>query len=149
MKKDIYMKEAIKEAEKAYKKNETPIGAVIVKDGKIIASAHNQKERKKSALSHAELNVIKKASKKLKNWRLNDCEIYVTLEPCPMCASAIKQSRIKKVYIGTTNNSELNTKIIEQIFDNNDANGIVGYEYGILEKECSNLLKSFFKDKRK
>ena len=98
--KEYFMKQALKEAEKAYNKLEVPVGAIIVKDGKIIARAHNQKETKTDTTKHAEITVIQKASKKLKSWRLIDCEMYVTLEPCTMCAGAIINSRIKKVYIG-------------------------------------------------
>ena len=94
--KEYYMKQALKEAEKACKKLEVPVGAVIVKDGKIIAKAHNQKETKTDTTKHAEILAIQKASKKLESWRLIDCEMYVTLEPCPMCAGAIINSRIKK-----------------------------------------------------
>ncbi len=100
-KKEYFMKEALKEAKKAYKKLEVPVGTVIVKNGEIIARAYNQKESKKNATKHAEIIAIEKACKKIDNWRLNDCELYVTLEPCPMCAGAIMNSRIKKVYIGT------------------------------------------------
>ena len=98
--KEYFMKEALKEAEKAYEKLEVPVGAIIVKDGKIIARAYNQKESKTDTTKHAEILAIQKASKKLTSWRLIDCEMYVTLEPCTMCAGAIIHSRIKKVYIG-------------------------------------------------
>ncbi|MDE5540081.1 MAG: nucleoside deaminase, partial [Bacilli bacterium] len=96
-----FMKEALKEARKAYNKEEIPVGAVIVKNGEIIARAYNLKETKKDTINHAEILAIKKASKKLNSWRLTDCEMYVTLEPCSMCAGALIQSRISKVYIGT------------------------------------------------
>ena len=96
----IFMKEALKEAKKAYKKLEVPVGCVIVKDGKIIARAHNLKETKYDTTKHAEILAIQKASKKLESWRLIDCDMYVTLEPCPMCAGAIIQSRIKNLYYG-------------------------------------------------
>ena len=96
-----YMKEALKEAKKAYDKLEVPVGAVIVKDGKIISRAHNLKETKFDTTKHAEILAIQKASKKLNSWRLIDCEMYVTLEPCSMCAGALINSRIKKIYIGT------------------------------------------------
>jgi len=96
-----FMKEALKEARKAYGKLEIPVGSVIVKDGKIIARAHNLKETKQSAIAHAEILAIQKANKKLNNWRLLDCDIYVTLEPCAMCMGAIISSRIKNIYIGT------------------------------------------------
>ena len=98
--KEHFMKEALKEAKKAYDKLEIPVGAVIVKNGRVIARGHNVKEEKKDTTKHAEIIAIQKASKKLDNWRLKDCEMYVTLEPCSMCAGAIIQSRIKKVYIG-------------------------------------------------
>ena len=95
-----FMKEALKEAKKALDKEEVPVGAVIVKDGKIIARAHNVKETKRNAICHAEILAVQRACKKLGAWRLVDCEMYVTLEPCPMCAGALINSRIKKVYIG-------------------------------------------------
>ena len=95
-----FMQEAIKQAKKAYELDEVPIGAVIVKDNKVIAVGYNQKNKLNNVLKHAEIIAIEQAQQKLNNWRLNDCEIYVTLEPCPMCASAIQQSRIEKVYYG-------------------------------------------------
>lgn len=100
--KEYFMKQALKEAEKALKKLEVPVGAIIVKDNKIISRAYNLKEIKKDTTYHAEIEAIKKASKKLNSWRLNDCEMYVTLEPCAMCAGAIINSRIKKLYFGTS-----------------------------------------------
>ena len=96
-----FMQEALREAKKAYKKLEIPVGAVIVKNGEIIAKAYNIKEEKKDTTKHAEILAIQRASKKLGTWRLNECEMYVTLEPCPMCAGAIIQARLKKIYIGT------------------------------------------------
>lgn len=118
--KEKFMKEALKEAVKAYDKLEVPVGAVIVKDGKIIARAHNVKEEKKDTTKHAEILAISKASKKLESWRLTDCEMYVTLEPCPMCAGALIQSRIKKVYIGTkdpkTRGSWISIKPIYELY---------------------------------
>ena len=142
-----FMKEALKEAKKAYDKEEIPVGAVIVKDGKIIARGHNVKEVKQSVTSHAELNAISKANKKLESWRLSDCEMYVTLEPCPMCAGAIIQSRIKKIYIGTMDEktgacgSVLN--LLEYKFNHQ-----VEVENGILKEECEYILKDFFKKLR-
>lgn len=144
-----FMKEALKEAEKAYKKLEVPVGAVIVKNGKIIAKAYNQKETKYDTTKHAEILAIQKASKELKSWRLLDCEMYVTLEPCPMCAGAIINSRIKKVYIGTMDyktgavGSKLNL-LNDYVFNHK-----VEFEAGILENECEDILKEFFKDLRK
>ena len=145
--KEYYMKQAIKEAEKAYKKLEVPVGAVIVKDGKIIAKAHNQKETKTDTTKHAEILAIQKASKKLKSWRLIDCEMYVTLEPCTMCAGAIVNSRIKKVYIGTKSNFKSNQEIIDKIFDNQEFYHRVEYEY-LNDLNCSEILKDFFAKKR-
>ena len=101
LEKEKFMLEALKQAKKAYNKEEIPVGAIIVRDGKIIARAYNRKEEKKDTTQHAEIIAIKKASKKLNAWRLQDCEMYVTLEPCAMCAGALIQARIKKVYIGT------------------------------------------------
>ena len=107
--KEKFMQEAIKEAQKAYRKLEVPVGAVIVKDGEIIARAHNFKETKFDTTKHAEILAIQKASKKLKSWRLIDCEMYITLEPCTMCAGAIINSRIKKLYIGTDDGKSCRT----------------------------------------
>ena len=147
--KEKFMKEALKEAKKAYDKLEVPVGVVIIKDNKIIARGHNLKEEKQNTIKHAEIIAIEKASRKLKNWRLNDCEMYVTLEPCSMCAGAIINSRIKKVYIGTLDKragacgSKLNL-LQDFKFDNN-----VEIENGILEKECKDILQNFFKELRK
>ena len=144
-----YMKEALKEAQKAYKKLEVPVGAIIVKDGRIVARAHNLKETKNDTIKHAEILAIEKASKKLSNWRLIDCEMYVTLEPCPMCAGAIVNSRIKKVNIGAMDEktgacgSKLNL-LQDFNFDTK-----VDMEIGILENECRELLQKFFVALRK
>lgn len=144
--KEQYMKIALKEAQKAFKKGEIPIGCVIVKNNKIIAMAHNLKERKKSVLKHAELIAITKASKKLKNWRLLDCEMYITMQPCSMCASAIKQARIKKIYYGISNKHH---KYSDCILCEKDINNSVEIESKILEHECSNIIKKFFENRRK
>ena len=144
-----FMKEALKEAQKAYKKLEVPVGAIIVKNGKIVARAHNLKETKNDTTKHAEILAIEKASKKLGNWRLIDCEMYVTLEPCPMCAGAIVNSRIKKVNIGAMDEktgacgSKLNL-LQDFNFDTK-----VDMESGILENECRELLQKFFVALRK
>ena len=148
-KEEMYMQEALKEAQKAYDKLEIPVGAVIVKDGKIIARAHNQKETKFDTTKHAEILAIQKASKKLKSWRLIDCEMYVTLEPCSMCAGAIINSRIKKVFIGTTDNKTGAVGSVLNLFDDYTFNHKVEFETGILKDECENILKRFFKDLRK
>ena len=143
------MQEAIKEAKKAYKKLEVPVGAIIVKNGEIIARAHNLKETKCDTTKHAEILAIQRASKKLKSWRLIDCEMYITLEPCTMCSGAIIKSRIKKIYIGAMDEktgaagSKLNL-FKDYIFNHN-----VEVETGIMKKECENMLKEIFKDLRK
>lgn len=149
MEKEKYMKQALKEAKKAYDKKEVPIGVVIVKDGKIIARAHNLKEIKKDTIEHAEIRAIKKASKKLDAWRLTDCEMYTTLEPCPMCAGAIIQSRIKKVYIGAMDEKTGACGSVLNLLKDYKFNHTVELEYGILEEECKKILKDFFKMLRK
>lgn len=149
MNQEFFMQEALKEANKAYKKLEVPVGAIIVKEGKIIARAHNEKETKLDTTKHAEIIAIKKASKKLKSWRLIDCEMYVTLEPCSMCAGALIQSRIKKVYIGAMDyktgacGSKLN------LLQDYTFNHKVECEIGIMQKECEQILTKFFKELRK
>lgn len=144
-----FMKEALKEAQKAYEKLEVPVGVVIVKDGKIIARAHNIKEEKKDTTKHAEIIAIQKASNKLSNWRLTDCEMYVTLEPCSMCAGALIQSRIKKVYIGTMDEKTGACGSVLNLLEDYTFNHKVEIQTGILQKECEELLKSFFKELRK
>lgn len=144
-----FMKEALKEAKKAYEKEEVPVGAIIVKNGKIIARAHNLKETKTDTTCHAEILAIKKASKKLKAWRLENCEMYVTLEPCSMCAGALIQSRIKKVYIGTMDYKTGACGSIFNLLEDYTFNHKVEYETGILKEECENILQDFFKYLRK
>ena len=147
--KEKFMKEALKEAKKAYDKLEVPVGAVIVKDGKIIARAHNLKETKFDTTKHAEILAIQKASKKLNSWRLLDCEMYVTLEPCSMCAGALINSRIKKVYIGTSDEKTGAVGSVFNLLDDYTFNHKVEYEKGILQDDCEKLLKDFFKELRK
>ena len=142
-----FMKEAIKQAKKAYAIGEVPIGVVIVKDDKIISRAYNEKELKKDVTKHAEITAIKKASKKIENWRLNDCVLYVTLEPCDMCYGAIIQSRIKKVVIGTTFKKLGATE--SHLLNTDKINEYISIKKGVLEKECSEILKDFFKKIRK
>ena len=143
------MIEALKEAKKAYKKLEVPVGAVIVKNGEIIARAHNVKETKKDTTKHAEIMAIQRASKKIDAWRLEDCEMYVTLEPCTMCAGAIINSRIKKVYIGTKDPKTGACGSILNLFEDYKFNHKVEYVIGIMQQECEKILKDFFKDLRK
>lgn len=139
-----YMLEALKEANKAIKLGEVPIGAVIVKDGKIISRAFNKKESSNLATSHAEILAINKACKKLNNWRLLDCTLYVTVEPCLMCCGAIIQSRIKKVVYGTSNEYY---GAVESI-DNTLKKYNIEVESNILQNKCSYILKEFFKKRR-
>ena len=145
MNKEYYMKKALIEAKKAFDKDEVPIGAIIVKDGKIIAKAHNCKEIKKDTTMHAELIAIKKASKKLNSWRLTNCEMYTTLEPCPMCAGAIINSRIKKVYIGAKDEKSGAAGSVLNLFKDYKFNHLVEVEQGILEEDCKKILQDFFK----
>ena len=130
---EYFMNQALKEAEKAYSKLEIPVGAIIVKDGKIIARAHNQKEIKTDTTKHAEITAIQKASKKLKSWRLIDCEMYVTLEPCTMCAGAIINSRIKKVYIGAMDEKTGAVGSVLNLFEDYKFNHKPESETGILK----------------
>ena len=143
-----FMKEALIEAEKSLAFDEVPVGAVIVRNEKILARAHNLKNKSNSSLAHAEILAINKASKKIQNWRLNDCDIYVTLEPCPMCASAIKQSRIKNIYYGVESTNMNNHKLFEMICENKDNNSPVKYYSGLKKNECLILLSEFFTRKR-
>ena len=149
MENSFYMKEAIKEAYKAYEKKETPIGAVIVKDGEIIARAHNLTETLNDCTAHAEMLAIKQASQNLGGWRLIDCDLYVTMEPCIMCSGAIAHSRIKKLIIGTRHikNSYIEKQHEFKIdyFVNNN----IDLTFGVLQEECSGILQEFFKALRK
>ena len=142
-----FMKEALEEAKIAYNNNEVPVGAVIVKDDKIIAKAHNLKRNSNNIMNHAEIIAIMEASEYLGDWRLNDCDMYVTLEPCPMCAGATQQSRIRTIYIGSESNIASNKKIIEEILQNSDYNHKVNIVY-TKNKDCSLILTNFFADKR-
>lgn len=143
-----YMKEAIKQAKKAEAIDEVPIGCVIVYQDKIIARGYNRRNIDNNTLSHAELNAIKKASKKMGDWRLEECEMYVTLEPCQMCAGAMVQSRLKRVYIGCMNQKAGCAGSVINILQVERFNHQVEIVKGILEKECSEMLSSFFKELR-
>ena len=144
-----FMREALKEARKAYEKDEIPVGAVIVKDGKIISRAYNSRESSKNAIAHAEVLAIKKACKKLDAWRLLDCEMYVTLEPCPMCAGAIINSRIRNLYIGALDEKTGAAGSVLNLFEDFTFNHKVTVETGIMKEECEKILKDFFKELRK
>lgn len=147
MLKDEFMYIALEEAKKAYNIDEVPVGAIIVKNGEIISRGYNLKEINKDITAHAEIIAIKNAEKVLDNWRLNDCEMYVTLEPCPMCASAIAQARIKRLYIGT---SDINGGACGSVI-NLIQNSSLGYMVDVVwmyKEECSDILIDFFQKKR-
>ena len=141
------MERAIKSAKKA--KGEIPVGALIIKDGKVIAETFNQKETLNDVTAHAEILAIQRASKKIKAWRLEECEMYVTLEPCTMCAGAIINARIKKVYIGTMDLKTGACGSILNLFKDYKFNHQVECETGIMQNECEKILKDFFKELRK
>lgn len=143
-----YMKEAIKQAKKAYKIEEVPIGCVIVQDDKIIARGYNRRNIDKNTLSHAELNAIKKASKRTGDWRLEDCTMYITLEPCQMCAGAIVQCRMGRVVIGAMNSKAGCAGSVLNILQMPQFNHQVEMETGVLEEECSTMLSQFFRELR-
>ena len=145
---EFYMQAALKEAKKAYALGESPIGCVIVKDGKIISRAHNLRQTKQDATLHAEMSCISKACRKLSAWHIFDCDLYVTLEPCYMCAGAIIQSHIRHVYFGASDPKGGAVCSQNHLFDL-PHNHHVEYTGGISEEECSRLLKDFFRDLRK
>lgn len=142
------MDKAYGEAVKAYKKNETPVGAVIVKDGKIIARGHNERETKQDPTAHAEIIAIRKASKKIGSWRLNDCDMYVTLEPCTMCAGALIQARIRRLFVGAADPKAGAGGSVLNVFNVEKFNHRVEVINGIMEDKCSEILKRFFKELR-
>lgn len=143
-----YMKEAIRQAKKAYAIGEVPIGCVIVRDGKIISRGYNRRTIDKNTLAHAELAAIKKASKKLDDWRLEGCTMYVTLEPCQMCAGALVQSRIDRVVVGCMNPKAGCAGSILNLLQMPEFNHQVELETGVLEEECSQMMKDFFRELR-
>lgn len=145
---EIYMKEAIKQAKKAYAIQEVPIGCVIVHEGKIIARGYNRRNTDKNTLSHAELNAIRKASKKLGDWRLEGCTMYVTLEPCQMCSGALVQSRIDEVVIGCMNPKAGCAGSVMNLLQIEGFNHQVKITEGVLEEECSEMLSAFFRELR-
>ena len=146
-----YMKQAIKQAKKAYAIDEVPIGCIIVRDedGKVIARGYNRRNTDKNTLSHAELNAIRKASKKLGDWRLEECTLYVTLEPCQMCSGAIVQARIPRVVVGCMNPKAGCAGSILNLLQVEAFNHQAELTTGVLEEECSQMMKSFFKELRK
>lgn len=144
-----FMKEAIRQAKKARALEEVPIGCVIVSEGKIIARGYNRRNTDKNTLSHAELNAIRKASRKLGDWRLEGCTMYVTLEPCPMCAGAIVQARIPKVVIGCMNPKAGCAGSVVDLLHQDGFNHQVETEVGVMGEECSRMLKEFFRELRR
>lgn len=143
-----YMEMAVNEAKKALKQGDVPVGAVIVYNNKVIAKSYNKKEKKGIATRHAEIEVIEKACKKLKTWYLEDCELYITMEPCLMCAGAILQSRIKKIVYGVDNEKFGCVKSIESVLSDNHFNHTTVIVSGIMKEEIEKMLKDFFKQMR-
>lgn len=143
-----YMDLAIKNAKTAFKKGDVPVGCVIVKNGKVIAQSYNKKEKKKQTTRHAEIEAIEKASKKIRDWRLNDCEMYVTLEPCCMCAGAILNARLKCVYIGVMEQKYGCCGSAHNLLNDDKFTTKVECYNGYKKDECLNLLQSFFRNRR-
>lgn len=145
---EYFMREALIEAEKALEYNEVPIGAVVVYKGRIIGRGYNTRESDECAISHAEINAIKEASDHMGGWRLTDCDIYVTIEPCPMCCGAIYQSRIRKIYYGADDYKAGALGSIFNLFSFEGLNHYPEVYSGILENECRIIIKNFFKSRR-
>ncbi len=143
-----YMKMAYQEALKAAEEDEVPIGCVIVREGKVLSKAHNRKEKKQNAVRHAEIEAIEKAVKKLGTWHMEDCELYVTLEPCLMCAGAIVNSRITKVYYATRDPKGGAFKSVIDLDELKGINHHPNWEEGLMREACSKLLKDYFRKKR-
>ena len=143
-----FMKEAIRQAKKAYALNETPIGCVIVYEGKIIGRGYNRRNTDKNALAHAEITAIRKASRKMGDWRLEGCTLYVTLEPCPMCAGAIVQSRMDRVVVGCMNPKAGCAGSVLNVLQTEGFNHQTELTTGVCQEECSNMMKSFFRELR-
>ncbi len=144
-----YMQAALEEAKKAATYGEVPVGAVIVRDGEIIARGHNETETRKDPTAHAEMNAIRQAAQKLGGWRLPNCQMFVTVEPCSMCAGAIVWSRIEKLYIGTPDPKSGACGSVFNIPQDSRLNHFTEIETGLLQDECSQLMKDFFKQLRK
>ncbi|BDF35616.1 tRNA-specific adenosine deaminase [Lachnospiraceae bacterium] len=143
-----FMKEAIRQARKAYALNETPIGCVIVYEGKIIGRGYNRRNTDKNTLAHAEITAIRKASRKIGDWRLEGCTMYVTLEPCPMCAGAIVQSRMDRVVVGCMNPKAGCAGSVLNVLQTEGFNHQTELTTGVCQEECSGMMKSFFKELR-
>ena len=143
---DKFMKEALKCAQAALKDGEVPIGAVVVCDGKIISRGHNRRTKKQIATAHAEIEAIEKACRKLKSWRIPECEIYVTLEPCPMCMGAALNARIRKIYFGAP--EDKGRSLTGELANANLLNHKIEVEGGVMEEECRAILSGFFSEMR-
>ncbi|GAB6138952.1 tRNA adenosine(34) deaminase TadA [Halanaerobaculum tunisiense] len=143
-----YMRLALEEAKKAFAKEEVPIGAVIVKDKEVVAKAHNLKERLQDPTAHAEVLVVKKAAQALASWRLINCSLYVTIEPCSMCAGTLVQSRVEQLVYGARDPKGGAAGSIFNIVDNDKLNHKLSVKSGVLKEECSQLMKDFFKQLR-
>ncbi len=145
---EMYMREAYRLAKKAYRQEETPIGCVIVRDGRIIGKGYNRRNKKKNSLAHAEIMAISQACKKVGDWRLEDCTMYVTLEPCPMCAGAIVQARMPQVVIGARNPKAGCAGSVINILDMDGFNHRVELVDGVMREECEQLMTGFFRELR-
>lgn len=144
--KDKFMAAALKCAQKAFDEGEVPIGAVVVLDGKIISRGHNRRTKKQIATAHAEIEAIEKACKKLGSWRIPECELYVTLEPCPMCMGAALNARIKKIYFGAP--EDKGRSLTAEIASANLLNHTIEVQGGVMQQECADILSRFFSEMR-
>ncbi len=143
-----YMDMAIEEAKKAFEEDEVPIGCVIVKNNQILALTHNRKEQMNSATKHAEILAIEEASSKLNNWRLDGCDVYITLEPCPMCASALKQARVSHIFCGLSNSDFRNYEIVLKILESDKNNASVPIINDLAVEKVDKIMKDFFRNRR-
>ena len=143
-----YMDMAIEEAKKAFEEDEVPVGCVIVKNNQILALTHNRKEQMNSATKHAEILAIEEASSKLNNWRLDGCDVYITLEPCPMCASALKQARVSHIFCGLSNSDFRNYEIVLKILESDKNNASVPIINDLAVEKVDKIMKDFFKNRR-
>ena len=143
-----YMDMAIEEAKKAFEEDEVPVGCVIVKDNQILALTHNRKEQMNSATKHAEILAIEEASSKLNNWRLDGCDVYITLEPCPMCASALKQARVSHIFCGLSNFDFRNYEIVLKILESDKNNASVPIINDLAVEKVDKIMKDFFRNRR-
>lgn len=143
-----YMDMAIEEAKKAFEEDEVPVGCVIVKNNQILALTHNRKEQMNSATKHAEILAIEEASSKLNNWRLDGCDVYITLEPCPMCASALKQARVSHIFCGLSNSDSKNYEIVLKILESDKNNASVPIINDLAVEKVDKIMKEFFRNRR-